>query len=87
MIRLKEAFIRNIKLASMVLEGGKKKRKYKVDSSILHSPVTSLSYAMTPKKSNVSFLTENIDFDLSHSNETNNETKDNQIEVLETGND
>eukprot|EP00957_Ditylum_brightwellii_P031664 2401363-Ditylum_brightwellii.AAC.1 len=60
MIRLKEAFNRNFKLASLIVPQG-----------------------VTPKKSNVSSLTDNIDFDMSHINKTNNETKDNKSEMLE----
>eukprot|EP00957_Ditylum_brightwellii_P065009 4931071-Ditylum_brightwellii.AAC.1 len=60
---------------------------YQVDFTILHSPVALSSMAVTPKKSNVSSLTENIDFDMSHSNETINGREDNQSEVLESSND
>eukprot|EP00957_Ditylum_brightwellii_P091211 6944160-Ditylum_brightwellii.AAC.1 len=56
------------------------------ERSIQQKHQTCISH-VTPKKSDVSSSTDNIDFDMSHSNETNNETQDNKSEVLETSND
>eukprot|EP00957_Ditylum_brightwellii_P091918 6998902-Ditylum_brightwellii.AAC.1 len=67
MNHLKDAFKRNLKLVCLMKHrDAEMERKYQMDSAILNSPTTSLTNAVTPKKSSVSSLSENIDFDMSH---------------------
>eukprot|EP00957_Ditylum_brightwellii_P044215 3355235-Ditylum_brightwellii.AAC.1 len=83
MIKFRDMYNRNLKLAALIITKDTEDKKYRAETSTLHTPVTEsstlLSSADTPKQSNVSSFTDNIDFEVNNNNKKIEETTQTSI--------